>query len=199
MTNSPAPTRSTRFLAGLATLLLIAAVIFGAVLLVGMVGGFGPNGHEVAVHTTVPASRVSRLPKSTVAASDVKVLVRVRHATKQQQRWASARDLVAVVLVGAVLWLLRGLLRSVRDGDPFVEPNVRRLRELALLVLIGIPVAGVLTSMFASQLADSAGLHSGGTHVSLPGNAFLGGLALFVLAEVFASGVRMRADLEGTV
>jgi hypothetical protein len=199
MTNPTEPTRSTRFLAGLATVLLIGAVIVGAVLLVGTIGGFGPNGHEVAVHTTVPASRVSRLPKSTVTASDVKVLVRVKHATKQQQRWASARDLVAVVLVGAILWLLRGLLRSVRDGDPFVDANVRRLRELALLVLIGIPVAGVLTSMFASQLADSAGLHSGGTQVSVPGNAFLGGLALFVLAEVFASGVRMRADLEGTV
>ena len=33
----------------------------------------------------------------------------------------------------------------------------------------------------------------------MPGNAFLGGLAVLVLSEVFAQGVRMRDDLEGTV
>ena len=103
------------------------------------------------------------------------------------------------MVVVAVVWLLRGLLRSVRDGDPFTEANVRRLRTLALVVLIGVPLAGFLGSIFAGELATSAGLASRGTQLILPGTAFLGGLATFVLAEVFTAGVRLRDDLEGTV
>jgi hypothetical protein len=34
---------------------------------------------------------------------------------------------------------------------------------------------------------------------SLPGNLLLAGLGAFILAEVFAQGLRMREDLEGTV
>jgi len=199
MKTSHTPTRSTRFLAGLATLLLVATIAFGVFLLVGAVAGVGPNGHEVAVHTEVDAERVADLPKGTVAPDHLDLVVRVRDATPEQQRWAAARDLVPGALVVAILWLLRGLLRSVRDGDPFTEANARRLRSLALVVLIGVPVAGFLSSVFASELATSAALNGPGTRLTLPGNAFLGGLALFVLAEVFAAGVRMRADLEGTV
>jgi hypothetical protein len=35
--------------------------------------------------------------------------------------------------------------------------------------------------------------------LALSANALLGGLAILVLAEVFAAGVRLRSDLEGTV
>ena len=199
MTTSHPPTRSTRFLAVLSTVLLVLTIAIGAFLLAGAVFGFGPSGNEVAVHTTVDAERIADLPASAVATDDIGVVVRVRHATDEQQRWAAARDLVPCVLIAAILWLLRGLLRSVRDGDPFTDANVRRLRSLALVVLIGAPVAQFVSSIFASELADSAGLHGQGAQLALPGPAFLGGLALFVLAEVFAAGVRMRADLEGTV
>ena len=99
----------------------------------------------------------------------------------------------------AASWLLRGLLLSVRDGDPFTRANVKRLRALAVIVLIGIPLAALVGSLFASALAGSAGLDGGGIQLTLPGNAALGGLATFVLAEVFAAGVRLREDLEGTV
>ena len=38
-------------------------------------------------------------------------------------------NLLPLLLGLAILALLRGIARSVRDGDPFVAVSVRRLRE----------------------------------------------------------------------
>jgi hypothetical protein len=197
MTNTP--TRATRFLTWLSTVLLVLSIGFGLFLLVGAVAGFGPSGHEVAVHTRVAATRVAELPKDAVEPDDVGVTVRVRQASREQTRWAAARDLAPGIVVVAAVWLLRGLLTSVRGGDPFTNKNVTRLRALGLVVLVGVPAAGLVSSAFESALANSAGLDGSGIHLAIPGNAFLGGLAVFVLAEVFAAGVRLRDDLEGTI
>ena len=192
-------TRSTQFLVGLSTLLLVVSAAFGLFLLVGALAGFGPNGHDVAVHSRVDAEEVAGLPQGTVLPDNLDVTVRVRNATRQQLRWAAGRDLVPGLVIIAATFLLRGLLLSLRDGDPFTQANVKRLRALAVLVLVGIPAAALVGSVFASALANSAGLDGGGTQLSLPGNALIAGLAAFVLAEVFAAGVRLREDLEGTV
>lgn len=194
-----APTRSTQFLTGLSTLLLVVSIGFGVFLLVGAVAGFGPNGGAVAIHTDVDTGRVVDLPRGAMPPDHVDVTVRVNDASRAQLRWAAARDLAPGAVVVAAVWLLRGLLRSVRDGDPFTETNVRRLRALALVVLIGVPLATFVSSLFAGELATSAGLNGPGIQLTVPGNALLGGLAIFVLAEVFAARVRLRDDLEGTI
>src|SRR4051794_5899056 len=153
-----AGTRSTRILTAIATLLLLVSVAFGTFLVVGLIAGIGPNGHEVAVHTQVDGAHVVGLPRGSIPPDHVDVLVRVRHADRQQLAWAVGRDLVPLVVVVTAIWLVRRLLRSVRDGDPFTETNVRRLRLLALVVLIGAPLAIFVSSMFASALARSADL-----------------------------------------
>jgi len=193
------PTGSTRLLTGLSTVLLVAGIGYGGLLLVGVIVGRGPSGDEVAIHTKVATERVADLPADTLVPEDLEATVRVEDASAEQQRWAAARDLAPVALVLAAVWLLRGVLRSVRDRDPFTETNVKRLRALALVVLIGVPIADLIRSLCESELASSAGLESIGTDLTIPGNAMLGGLAIFVLAEVFATGVRLRDDLEGTV
>jgi hypothetical protein len=193
------PSRSTRFLTGLATVMLVLTLALGTFAVVGVLFGFGPGGDDVAVHTQVSTASVPDPPAGEIVDDDVDVTVRIRDATDQQHRLALGRDLPSGFLVLAALWLLRQILRSVRAGDPFVEDNVRRLRALAFVVLLGVPVALFVSSAFASELAANAGLDSSGVEVSLPGNALLGGLALFVLAEVFASGVRLRDDIEGTI
>ncbi len=193
------PTRATNFLTGLSTLLLIVTIAFGAFVLVGAIAGFGPSGDEVAVHTKVDADRVTGLPPNTVSPNDINVTVRVRDASTEQLRWAALRDLTPGTLMVIALWLLRGLLKSVREGDPFTEQNVRRLRGLGLVVLIGAPLAVFASSLFANELSTSAGFDSTGTQLTMPSGALLGGLVAFVLAEVFAAGVRLRDDVEGTV
>ena len=192
-------TRSTRFLTALSTVLLVVAVSFGAFLLVGALFGFGPGGHEVVVQSQVEPKSVVDLGPHAVLPQTLDVAVRIPDASRAQIGWAAARDLVPILVMVGGLWLVRGLLRSVRAGDPFAEVNVTRLRGLAALLLVAVPVAVFLGSIFGGELASSAGLTHPGTTVSIPGGAFLAGLAVLVLAEIFAVGVRLRSDLEGTV
>lgn len=194
-----APTRPTQFLAGLSTLLLVAAIVFGAFLIAAAVAGLGSGGDEVAVHSQIDVERLADLPQGVVRPDTVEVTIRVADASQKQLRLAAARDLAPVLIIGVAVWLLRGVLRSVRDGDPFTATNVRRLRALALVILIGVPLAMFVGSLLASELATSAGLDSAGARLTMPGNAVLGGLAILVISEVFAEGVRLRDDLEGTI
>ena len=181
------------------TLLLVLAVAFGVFTLVGAFSDFGPSGGEVAVHTKVPAERVADLPSGAVAPDRVRVLVRVRHASSEQHRWAALRDLVPGVVIVVVLWLLRALLRSVDAGDAFTVRNVQRLRTLAVVLLIGVPIATFVGSIFEGQLSQTAHLSSPGTTIAVPSAVVLGGLALLVLAQVFADGLRLREDVAGTI
>jgi hypothetical protein len=102
-----------------------------------------------------------------------------------------------------VLWLLRGLARSVRQGDPFDADNVRRLRGIGSVLVFGGLLVEILNASLRAQLWDSlppGGYGDIGTEgFGLPGNMLLAGLGAFILAEVFAHGLRMREDLEGTV
>jgi hypothetical protein len=196
----PTPsTRATRFLTGLATLILIVSVAFGAFLLVGAIFGVGPNGHEVGVHTQLSSDHLTNLPRGALPPDHLDVLVRVRHATRSQIGWVAARDLAPGILVVAAVWLLRRLLRSVRDGDPFTATNVQRLRILGALILVGVPVVTLFSSWCASELATSTGLTGAGIQISIPGGGFIAGVGVFALAEVFAAGVRLQDDLEGTI
>ena len=107
-----------------------------------------------------------------------------------------AVELLGLVLVGLVFLILRRLLAivdSVRGGDPFVVDNARRLQTIAWsllgIELLRLAVAGIGTAV-AIQKVGSSGFSV------VP---WLAILLLFVLAEVFMRGTRMRADLEGTV
>jgi hypothetical protein len=193
------PTVSVRFLTGFATFLLIASVAFVVLLLAAPIAGFSLFGDDVAVHTEIATEQLPDMAGAEIATDVVDVTVRVEDPTDEAHRWAAARDLLPALLVIAATWLLLGLLRSVRDGDPFIPRNVKRLRALGVIVLVGVPVATFARALFESALATSVDLPSRGADVSIPGNAILGGLAIFVLAEVFAAGVRLRDDLEGTV
>jgi hypothetical protein len=196
---SPSTTRSTRVLTGLATLMLLVSFAFGAYLLIGAIFGVGADGHEVGIHTRVAGSRLTGLPPGALAPDHLDVIVRVSDATASQIRWVAARDLAPGALIVGALWLLRLLLVSVRDGAPFTGANVRRLRALGLIILIGVPVATLIASWCASELARTAHLPGAEIQLSMPGSAFVGGLGVFVLAEIFAAGVHLRDDLEGTI
>ena len=102
-----------------------------------------------------------------------------------------------------MLWLLRGVARSVREGDPFHAANVRRLRGIGFVLALGGPVVEIFNSSVRQQLWESLPPRPygdiGTAGFGLPGNLVLAGLGAFILAEVFAHGLRLREDLEGTV
>lgn len=108
---------------------------------------------------------------------------------------------MVVALAVAFLWLVRRLLISVREGDPFTAANVRRLRAIGFVLIIGLPLSTYIGEQLEMWLARSSTVGEIG-HFVVTSNIEdvpVIGLLVFVLAEVFAHGVRLREDVEGTV
>jgi hypothetical protein len=106
-------------------------------------------------------------------------------------------------LLGAALYLagilvivgsLRRIFATLTAGDPFHPDNVARLR------LIGLMLAGLELGRYAFW-AISAWLFSGVNKVepSLSLTAWFSVLVVFVLAEVFREGARLRREAELTI
>lgn len=114
-----------------------------------------------------------------------------------------APGLLAVLLIAAGGSQLVGLGRSIATGNPFDRRNVRRLRVGAAACIVGGAAMPVAQSVSEIAAIDRAGLtdilrpDGFSVHVSLA--PLLAGLLLGLLAEAFAAGSRMRADLEGVI
>jgi hypothetical protein len=104
--------------------------------------------------------------------------------------------LAAVPVAHVILARLRAMLATVRAGDPFVLDNARRLNAIAIAVL-----ALELLHLVVGAIAKSDAFAQLGIHIdwSFSITPWIAVLLLFVLAQVFEHGARMRADLEGTV
>lgn len=104
--------------------------------------------------------------------------------------------LVSVPINYAVLSRLLAIVGTVHGGDPFVFGNARRLRWIAWAVL-SLEVIHLAVGFVAASSGSAAQpLDIKWTFSFTP---WLAVLLLFVLAQVFDHGARMRADLEGTV
>lgn len=86
---------------------------------------------------------------------------------------------------------LLAIVGTVGSGDPFVALNAARLRKCAW-ALLGLE--GVHLAVGAVSAAGSIDVDWDYSPTGL-----LAVLLLFVLAQVFAQGARMRDELEGTV
>lgn len=107
------------------------------------------------------------------------------------------RAIVVIGLLGAgivhtILRRLLAIVDTVRDGDPFILDNARRLDAIAWSVL-ALEVLRMFVMAIAAAVWEPGRL---GGFTFAP---WLAVLMLFVLSGVFAHGARMRADLEGTV
>ncbi|QIG54462.1 DUF2975 domain-containing protein [Altererythrobacter sp. BO-6] len=96
------------------------------------------------------------------------------------------------------LFLLRRIILSVGEGDPFIDANASRLTRMgwiALAIEVGkLPLIAIVAWMM-TQFQPTA--VEADLEFSLTG--LLLALVLFILARVFRHGAAMRADLEGTV
>lgn len=104
--------------------------------------------------------------------------------------------ILATPLTHRVLTRLEAIVATVRSGDPFVAGNASRLQQIAWSVL-GLQVlhlgVGLVREFVSSERAR---LELDWSFSVAP---WLAVLLLFVLAQVFDHGSRMRDDLEGTV
>jgi intracellular septation protein A len=114
---------------------------------------------------------------------------------------AGMRAIMVIGIVGApiayvVFSRLLRMLESVRTGEPFTRENAGRLRTIAW-ALLGIESLHICVVAIASAVSTKE------VPLRINGNFDLTGwlaiLLLFVLAQVFLEGTRMRKDLEGTV
>ncbi|MGH2793112.1 MAG: DUF2975 domain-containing protein [Actinomycetota bacterium] len=191
--------RASAFAANLVTLFLVLTAVFGVFVVAKGVAGAVTEDQDVAIHQELILDDVDPLPPGAVEDQTIPVTVRVRDASAEQSLYAMARDLIPAVLVFAVLWFLHAILGSVRDGDPFNRANVRRLRAIGFVLLIGVPVATVLNSGLEGALSSTVGASGSGLALNLPTGGPIAALGIFVLAQVFADGIRLREDVEGTV
>ncbi len=131
------------------------------------------------------------------------VVLEVEDPTTGQVLLSTAEDVGPWLLSVAGLWLLWGLARSVRKGDPFGPQNVKRLRGLGFLLVVGAPLVELFNSAIRASMLNSLPPDRFGDFgmagFALPATAMVAGLGAFILAEVFAYGLRLREDVEATV
>ncbi len=107
-----------------------------------------------------------------------------------------ALALGAGVYLGALLVVvdrLRRVFATMSTGDPFDPANVRRLRE-AGLALVAVQLVGYALRWVAADVFTRL---QGGGGLELSG--WFAVLIVFVLAEVFREGARLRAEAAMTV
>ena len=114
---------------------------------------------------------------------------------------AGMRAIMVIGMVGTpiayvVFSRLFRIVESVRTGEPFTMDNAGRLRTIAW-ALLGLELLHICVVAIASAVSTKE------MPLRISGNFDLTGwlaiLLLFVLAQVFLEGTRMREDLEGTV
>lgn len=113
-----------------------------------------------------------------------------------------APPVLFVALLSVVLWLLWRLLDDVRDGNPFTVANVRRMRGIALVIVLGslgmFFVQGLVNGYVASSALGGMVLFAFDLDVAgllLPGAGFV----IAALAEAFKRGVQLEGEVEGLV
>ena len=114
---------------------------------------------------------------------------------------AGMRAIMVIGIAGTpITWVvfsrLLRIIESVRTGEPFTVDNAGRLRTVAW-ALFGLELLHICIVAIASAVSTKeVPLHMSGDF-DLTG--WLAILLLFVLAQVFLEGTRIREDLEGTV
>jgi hypothetical protein len=96
-----------------------------------------------------------------------------------------------LVIVG----LLRRIFTTLTAGDPFHPDNVRRLRLIGA-ILAALELGRYAFYGLATWLLAGVGQHDK-PHIAL--NTWFSVLVVFVLAEVFREGARLRREAELTI
>jgi hypothetical protein len=100
---------------------------------------------------------------------------------------------------GGFLMILRGLrkiFRTLTLGDPFHPDNVRRLRRIGLTLAVVNGGVWLARGMVAARLAPGILEPQGLDELLTP---IFSMLVVFVLAEVFREGARLRRESELTI
>ena len=95
-----------------------------------------------------------------------------------------------------ILGHLRKIFRTLTIGDPFQPANVRRLRQIGLILATVTGGVWLVQGMVAARLAPGVMDPQGIGELLTP---IFSVLVVFVLAEVFREGARLRRESELTI
>ena len=155
------------------------------------------TGGDVTTEVELDQSAVQGLPDVSGA---VHAEVVLRHADGGELLLSVLPAVLGTLLVALTLLRLLAVTRTLRTGEVFSAKNVRRLRDVALLVLAGGTVLQVIDGVCRSELARRtvAGAHSG---ISVQISILPVGVGLLVafLAEVMRRDVVLRDEVDGLV
>jgi Protein of unknown function (DUF2975) len=203
------PSRSANVGYRLANLLLVLLLLGATFAVVSTIVGLARGGNSLLggrtlpVHAELSEDHVGSLPPGVHLTHAVQVTLEVKDPTASQLLLSAGLWVGPFVLLAGGLWLLRGLARSVTEDDPFGTVNVQRLRGIGFLLVAGSPIVECINYALRLSLANTLPPNAFGD-IGFPGFRFpfalmLAGLGAFILAEVFAHGVRLREDVEATV
>lgn len=102
----------------------------------------------------------------------------------------------AVVAVGwfFVLKLLRGVVKAVIHGDPFLPENIARLRNIWIIFAVT-----EVFRMMASFAIGGDGQSVDGSHLDIRLGTWFFIFVIAVISEAFRHGAALRADQELTI
>jgi len=118
----------------------------------------------------------------------------------------AAASAIAALLYGVALLalaiyffqLLRRIIKSVGEGDPFVAINASRLTRMGWLAL-AIELAKLPLIAIVRWMTTQFNPEDVQVDLEFSVTGLLLAQVLFILARVFKHGAAMREDLEGTV
>ena len=111
-------------------------------------------------------------------------------------RAVATLGLAVIPLNYVFLKRLLAIVETVRDGNPFVAANARRLQTMGW-ALLALQLLGMAIGAIVKAVSTPA--HPVDIDAGFSINGWLAVLLTFLLARVFAEGAVMREDLEGTV
>lgn len=149
----------------------------------------------------VSAVTVPELDAVSTRYSAADYLVTLEDPTTTQRVLDLVPGVLLVLIVVAGCWLVVSVMRTIAAGDPFADANVRRLRVLAGLLIIGPFLVFFLALPFQGALLAHVDLGGLGPSMRLdvPWPPLVAGFVVALLGEAFKAGSRMRADVEGLV
>ena len=95
-----------------------------------------------------------------------------------------------------ILRSLRKIFRTLTIGDPFHPDNVRRLRQIGVILAVVTGGVWLVQGLVAARLAPGVMDPQGFGELLTP---LFSVLIVFVLAEVFREGARLRRESELTI